>query len=115
MPSQPSRAMAWWKSSGKPPSVSRFSQYAASNFAQILSIAARMASCSSEKEKSMALIYRFQRHAAREHRLDLGSRIARLAQELDAVLPQARRRAQLARRRCGPAARQAHGPQLAFR
>src|SRR4029453_8551523 len=54
MPSQPCSAKARWKSSGKPPSRSRASQNSSGKRAQIFSIAARIACCSVEKEKSMA-------------------------------------------------------------
>src|SRR5262245_11896352 len=52
MPSQPSRAIAWWKSAGNPPSRSRRSQYSSSKRVQSFAIASRMRCCSSESPKS---------------------------------------------------------------
>ena len=53
MPSQPSLASAWCSSDGKPPCLSFLSQYSSGKRAQILSIAARIASCSGLKPKSI--------------------------------------------------------------
>jgi len=57
MPSQPSRASAWWKSAGKPPSASRFRQYSASKRAHSFATASRMPSCSCESEKGVRAIF----------------------------------------------------------
>src|SRR5437879_12349122 len=53
MPSQPSRASAWWKSAGKPPSRSRSSQYSSPKRVHSFAMASRMRSCSAENEKSI--------------------------------------------------------------
>src|SRR5688572_2902358 len=55
MPSQPSFAQAAWKSAGKPPSLSRRSQYSSGKREQSLPIASRMRSCSGVREKSIRL------------------------------------------------------------
>src|SRR5208283_4082081 len=122
MPSQPSRAIAWRKSNGNPPSLSLASQYLSSKRLQMPAIASRMASCSGLSEKSIFLYLGRVvgegsgggDHLVGGELVDILGRIADLGQYLFGVLAQPRRMPGRGRLGRGPFRWLAHPAHPAF-
>src|SRR5689334_20454136 len=118
MPSQPASASALWKSAGKPPSLSFFSQYSSSKRVQILATASRIDSWLAVSAKSMRSLLVCGRRfggAVADHRGDFIRGEAGLAQNLLAMLVEARRKPNCLGRRLRPPRRYLHAADRAFR